>query len=61
MSYAVGSSEDDSALPMFVLNEDGLSRVAKVSVDGGFTSERFEGRVFQILGAKVECNTNPNP
>jgi transposase len=47
-------NDRNGALLMFLLNEDGLSRVEKVLVDGGYTGERFEGMVFQILGAKVE-------
>lgn len=39
---------------MFLLNDDGLSDVRNVLVDGGYTGERFDAMVFQILGATVE-------
>lgn len=42
------------ALLMFVLNDDSLSDVRNVLVDGAYTGERFEGLVFRILRAKVE-------
>ena len=42
------------ALLMFLLNDEALSKVEKVLVDGGYTGERFENMVFRILGAEVE-------
>jgi transposase len=42
------------ALLMFVLNDDGLSEVNNVLVDGAYTGERFEDLVRRMLGAKVE-------
>ena len=39
---------------MFLLNDDGVPKVENALVDGGYTGERFEEMVFQILGAKVE-------
>ena len=47
-------NDRNGALLMFLLNDDALSRVEKVLVDGGYTGERFEDLVFRILGAKVE-------
>lgn len=42
------------ALLMFLLNDDGLSEVRNVLVDGAYIGERFEDLVFRILGAKVD-------
>jgi len=42
------------ALLMFSLNTDSLSDVRNVLVDGGYTGERFEQGVRQLLGATVE-------
>jgi transposase len=39
---------------MFALNPDTLSNVRNVLVDGGYTGERFEQGVRQILGTTVE-------
>ena len=47
-------NDRDGALLMLLHNEDSLSAVQKVLVDGGYTGERFGGRVWQILGAGVE-------
>jgi transposase len=47
-------NDRNGALLMFLLNEDRLSKVEKVLVDGGYTGERFEEMVFRILGAQVE-------
>jgi transposase len=47
-------NDRNGALLMFVLNEEGLSNVRNVLVDGGYTGERFEDMVNQILGATVE-------
>ena len=43
-----------TALLMFLLNDDVLSDVDNVLVDGAYTGERFEGMVQQMLGATVE-------
>jgi transposase len=42
------------ALLMFALHDDTLSAVTQVLVDGGYTGEQFEHRVWQILGATVQ-------
>lgn len=47
-------NDRNGALLMFLLNDAGLSDVRSVLVDGGYTGERFEAMVFQILGATVE-------
>lgn len=47
-------NDRNGALLMLLLNERNLSEVQKVLVDGSYTGERFEGMVWQILGAKVE-------
>ena len=47
-------NDRNGALLMFLLNDDDLSEVRNVLVDGAYTGERFEGMVFQILGATVE-------
>lgn len=47
-------NDRNGALLMFLLNDDGLSKVENVLVDGGYTGEWFEDMVFKILGAKVE-------
>jgi transposase len=39
---------------MFALHDDTLSAVTQVLVDGGYTGEEFERRVWQILGATVQ-------
>ena len=44
----------EGALLMFLLNDDTLSNVDKVMVDGGFTGDRFASHVASILGASVE-------
>ncbi|HTN67634.1 MAG TPA: IS5 family transposase [Burkholderiaceae bacterium] len=44
----------NGALLMLLQNDDGLSEVRKVLVDGGYTGERFENMVRQIRGAQVE-------
>jgi transposase len=41
-------------LLMLLLNEENLPGVRKVMADGGYTGERFEELVGQILGATVE-------
>jgi transposase len=38
---------------MLLLNDDALSEVTNVLVDGGYTGERFEEMAWQILGARV--------
>jgi len=47
-------TDRSGALLMFLLNDDGLSEVRNVLVDGAYTGARFEDLVFQILGAEVE-------
>lgn len=47
-------NDRNGALLLFLLHEEGLSEVRKVLADGGYTGERFENMVHQILGAKVE-------
>ena len=47
-------NDRNGTLLMLLLNDDGLSNVKSILVDGGYTGERFENLVFQILGAKVE-------
>lgn len=47
-------NDRNGALLMFLLNDDKLSEVRNVLVDGGYTGERFEDLAWQILGAKVE-------
>ena len=47
-------NERSGALLMFLLNDDSLSEVRNVPVDGAYTGERIEGMVFQIPGATVE-------
>ena len=46
-------NDRNGALLMLLLNEGSLSAVQKVLVDGGYTGERFENLVWQILGAEV--------
>lgn len=50
----VDVNDRHGALLMFLLNDDGLSGVRNVLVDGAYTGERFANAVFQILGATVE-------
>lgn len=47
-------NDRNGALLMFLLNDDTLSKVRNVLVDGGYTGERFADLVFQILGATVQ-------
>jgi transposase len=47
-------NDRNGALLMFLLNDDKLGNVRHVLVDGGYTGERFEDLVFQILGATVK-------
>ena len=44
----------EGALLMFLLNDDTLSNVDNVMVDGGYTGKPFAGHVDSILGATVE-------
>lgn len=46
-------NDRNGALVMLVLNDDTLSEVKNVLVDGAYTGERFEDLVWQILGARV--------
>jgi transposase len=47
-------TDRNGALLMLLLNEDMLSDVTHLLVDGAYTGERFEQLVWKILGAKVE-------
>ena len=47
-------NDRSGALLMLLLNEENLSAVRRVIADGGYTGERFETLVWQILGATVE-------
>lgn len=47
-------NDRNGALLMFLLNEDGLSEVRNVLVDGAYTGARFQDLVFRILGATVQ-------
>lgn len=47
-------NDRNGALLMFLLNDDKLSKVRNVLVDGGYTGERFEELTWQILGAEVQ-------
>jgi transposase len=44
----------DGALEAFSLNGSILSEVKNVLVDGGYTGEKFAGRVKELLGCTVE-------
>ena len=47
-------NDRNGALVMLLLNDDTLSEVKNVLVDGAYTGERFAELVWQILGARVE-------
>jgi transposase len=47
-------NDRNGALLMLLLQEENLPEVRHVLVDGGYTGERFERLVGQILGATVE-------
>jgi transposase len=47
-------NDRNGATLMLLLGGDTLSKVDNVLVDGGYTGERFERSVWQILGATVE-------
>lgn len=47
-------NDRNGALLMLLFNEHSLSGVQKILVDGGYSGERFEDLVWQILGAEVE-------
>jgi transposase len=47
-------NDRNGALLMFLLNDEGLSGVRNVLVDGGYTGARFEDLTSQILGATVD-------
>ncbi len=51
---AADVNDRNGALPMLLLNDDMLSEVTNVLVDGAYTGERFERMVWHILGVKVE-------
>jgi transposase len=47
-------NDRNGALLMLLLNEDMLSDVTNLLVDGAYTGERFETLAWEILGAKVK-------
>ena len=47
-------SDRAGAVAMFLLNDDTLSSVVNILVDGAYTGENFAGDVKAILGATVE-------
>lgn len=47
-------NDRDAAVLMLLENDDTLSEVVKLLVDGGYTGEDFARRVLAILGAGVE-------
>jgi transposase len=47
-------TDRNGALLMLLLNEDMLSEVANLLVDGAYSGERFEDLAWKIVGAKVE-------
>jgi transposase len=47
-------SDRAGAVAMFLLNDDTLSSVVKILVDGAYTGEDFASQVKAILGATVE-------
>jgi transposase len=47
-------NDRDGAVLLLLENDDTLSAVVKVLVDGGYTGERFARWVWLILGAQVE-------
>ena len=47
-------NDRNGALLMFLLNDEKLSCVRNVLVDGGYTGKRFDDMTFQILDATVE-------
>ena len=47
-------SDRAGAVAMFLMNDDTLSSVVNILVDGAYTGENFAGEVKAILGATVE-------
>jgi transposase len=47
-------NDRDAAVLLLLENDDTLSEVVKLLVDGGYTGEDFARRVWAILGATVE-------
>jgi transposase len=47
-------NDRNGALLMLLINDETLSEVKTVLVDGAYTGERFEELVWQILSAQVE-------
>jgi transposase len=47
-------TDRDGALKAFSLSGDILSEVRNVLVDGGYTGEKFAGKVKELLGCTVE-------
>jgi transposase len=47
-------TDRNGALEMFEVYTTNLSKVLKALVDGGYTGEKFEKAVLDILGAEVE-------
>ena len=51
---AANVGDRDGALEMIGLFRSSLSRILKVLCDGGYTGEKFETAVNELLGAAVE-------
>ena len=51
---AANVGDRDGALEMIGLFRSGLSQILKVLCDGGYTGEKFEIAVNELLGAAVE-------
>lgn len=47
-------TDRDGAVEMISLNLDSLSTIKKYLVDGGYTGDKFSGRVKDLCGAEVE-------
>ena len=47
-------NDRDGAMLLLLLNDDTLSGVVNILVDGGYTGEPFSQRVHTIIGATVE-------
>lgn len=48
------TTDRDGAIEMIELNRDSLSSIKKYLVDGGYSGEKFAGRVKEACGAEVE-------
>ena len=51
---AANVNDRDGALEMMGLFRNNLTRILKVLCDGGYTGEKFESAVKDLLGAAVE-------